>query len=251
MIRIQKYLAHAGIASRRKVEDWIAAGRLTVNGRAAIPGLRVAGGERFQLDGRPLKVAPSGAETPRVIIYNKPEGELVTRDRRARNPSVFAGLPRLKGRRWVAVGRLDLNSSGLLILTTDGDLAHRMMHPSFGMEREYKVRVLGQPSEAALRRLQAGVMLEDGPAQFDSLVQQQGGGANCWFQVTLSEGRHRIVRRLWSSQGHAVSRLIRVRYGPVRLPRDLPRGQWRDLNPENLWKEGAPPSTKARRPIGA
>ena len=134
----------------------------------------------------------------------------------------------------MAVGRLDLNSSGLLLLTTDGGLAHRLMHPSFGAEREYLVRVLGRPSAAALQRLAEGVMLDDGLARFDSLAEQGGSGANRWFRVTLSEGRHRVVRRLWSSQGHAVSRLIRVRYGPVRLPRDLPRGQWREIDPKHL-----------------
>ncbi|WP_446830324.1 pseudouridine synthase [Candidatus Foliamicus sp.] len=234
MIRIQKYLAGAGVASRRKVEGWISAGRLRVNGRLAELGQRVAGDERFQLDGRPLKFSRPESADRRVIAYNKPEGELVTRERRAAHPNVFSALPPLKGRRWVAVGRLDLNSSGLLLLTTDGELAHRLMHPAFGLEREYLVRVLGQPSERTLRRLAAGVMLEDGAARFESIVPQEGSGANRWFRVTLSEGRHRIVRRLWNSQGHAVSRLIRVRYGPVRLPRDLPRGRWRELAPESL-----------------
>ncbi|MCY4156165.1 MAG: pseudouridine synthase [Gammaproteobacteria bacterium] len=232
MIRVQKYLADAGVASRRKVEGWIAAGRLTVNGRAAVPGLRVAGGERFRLDGRPLPVRPSAASAAvRVIAYNKPEGELVTRDRRGGHPTVFAALPRLQGQRWVAVGRLDLNSSGLLLLTTDGQLAHRLMHPSFGIEREYLVRVLGQPGAAVLQRLTGGVMLDDGPARFDSLAEQGGSGANRWYRAVLSEGRHRVVRRLWSAQGYAVSRLIRIRYGPARLPRDLPRGRWRELDP--------------------
>ncbi len=234
MIRVQKYLAEAGVASRRKVEGWIATGRLTVNGQPAVPGQRVAGGERFQLDGRPLAF-PRALDGPRrVIAYNKPEGELVTRDRRAGRPTVFASLPRLRGRRWVAVGRLDLNSSGLLLLTTDGGLAHRLMHPSFGLEREYLVRVLGQPGERTLQQLLAGVELDDGPARFDSLLRQQGGGANCWFRVTLGQGRHRIVRRLWKAQGHSVSRLIRIRYGPVRLPRDLSRGRWRELDPRSL-----------------
>ena len=235
MIRIQKYLAAAGVASRREVEAWIAAGRLSVNGRRVEPGLKVDGGERFRLDGRLLQVARSDSGGTRAIAYNKPEGELVTRDRRARYPSVFAALPRLRGRRWVAVGRLDLNSSGLLLLTTDGGLAHRLMHPSFGVEREYLVRVLGQPGAQTLRRLTAGVMLDDGPARFDTLTEQGGSSAaNRWYRVTLREGRHRVVRRLWQSQGHSVSRLIRVRYGPVRLPRDLPRGQWREIDPKKL-----------------
>ena len=231
MIRVQKYLAGAGVGSRRKVEGWIEAGRLTVNGRPAVAGQRVAGSERFRLDGRPLAVARTGASAPRLIAYNKPEGQLVTRERSAGRPTVFGSLPRLKGRRWVAVGRLDLNSSGLLLLTTDGALAHRLMHPSFGLEREYLVRVLGRPGEKSLKRLIAGVALEDGPARFESIVEQPGEGANRWFKVVLSEGRHRIVRRLWTSQGHAVSRLIRIRYGPVRLPRDLRRGRWRELDP--------------------
>lgn len=242
MIRIQKYLAAAGVASRREVEAWIAAGRLSVNGRRAEPGLKVDGGERFRLDGRLLQVPRGDSGATRVIAYNKPEGELVTRDRRARHPTVFAALPRLKGRRWVAVGRLDLNSSGLLLLTTDGGLAHRLMHPSFAVEREYLVRVLGQPRAQTLRRLTEGVMLEDGPARFDALAGQGGSGANRWYRVTLSEGRNRVVRRLWQSQGHSVSRLIRVRYGPVRLPRDLPRGQWREIDPKKLASPGSPPS---------
>ena len=221
-----------------------------MNGRRAVPGLRVAGGEQYRLDGRPLPVRPPAAVAARIIAYNKPEGELVTRDRRSKHPTVFSALPRLKGQRWVAVGRLDLNSSGLLLLTTDGELAHRLMHPSFGVEREYLVRVLGQPGAQALRRLTGGVVLEDGPARFDALVEQGGSGANRWFRVTLSEGRQRVVRRLWSSQGHAVSRLIRVRYGPIRLPRDLPRGHWRELNPKHLIPggEGVPPSARTGRP---
>ena len=245
MIRIQKHLAAAGIASRREVEAWIAAGRLSVNGRLAAPGLRVDGSEKFRLDGRPLKVPQAPRDATRVIAYNKPEGELVTRDRRARRRTVFSALPRLAGGRWVAIGRLDLNSSGLLLLTTDGELAHRLMHPSFGLQREYMVRVLGRPGAQTLRRLSEGVVLEDGLARFDTLTEQGGSGANCWYRVSLSEGRHRVVRRLWSSQGHAVSRLIRVRYGPVRLPRDLPRGQWREIDPKTLGTRASPPSTKA------
>ena len=250
MIRVQKYLAAAGIASRREVEAWIAAGRLSVNGRRAAPGLQVAGGERFRLDGRVLQVPQATREATRVVAYNKPEGELVTRDSRARRRTVFAALPRLKGRRWVAVGRLDLNSSGLLLLTTDGELAHRLMHPSYGIEREYLVRVLGQPSARTLRRLAEGVVLEDGPARFDSLTEQGGSGANRWYRVSLSEGRNRVVRRLWSSQGHAVSRLVRVRYGPVRLPRDLPRGRWREIDPKKLnpGSGGVPPLARTGRP---
>lgn len=241
MIRIQKYLAAAGVASRREVEAWIAAGRLSVNGRRVEPGLKVQGSEQFRLDGRRLQSARIGGAAirgihaaTRVIAYNKPEGELVTRDRHARRPTVFTALPRLTGRRWVAVGRLDLNSSGLLLLTTDGELAHRLMHPSFGVEREYLVRVLGQPGRHTLRRLTEGVALEDGPARFDALKEQGGGGANRWYRVTLSEGRHRVVRRLWQSQGHSVSRLVRVRYGPVRLPRDLRPGHWREIDPKKL-----------------
>ena len=238
------------MASRREVEAWIAAGRLSVNGRRVEPGLKVDGGERFRLDGRLLQVPRNDSGGTRVIAYNKPEGELVTRERRARHRTVFAALPRLKGRRWVAVGRLDLNSSGLLLLTTDGGLAHRLMHPSFGVEREYLVRVLGQPGAQTLRRLTQGVVLEDGPARFDALVEQGGSGVNRWYRVSLSEGRHRVVRRLWSSQGHAVSRLIRTRYGPVRLPRDLPRGQWREIDPKKLTagSEDVPPSTRTGRP---
>ena len=234
MIRIQKYLAAAGVASRREVEAWIAAGRLSVNGRRVEPGFKVDGGERFRLDGRRLGVPRRDSGAARVIAYNKPEGQLVTRDRRASHPSVFAALPRLVGRRWVAVGRLDLNSSGLLLLTTDGRLAHRLMHPSFKVEREYLVRVLGQPTPHTLRRLAEGVVLEDGPACFDALEEQGGGRANRWYRVTLSEGRHRVVRRLWQSQGHSVSRLVRVRYGPVRLPRDLRPGHWREIDPKKL-----------------
>lgn len=226
-------MAAAGLGSRRQIEGWIAEGRLTVDGRPASLGERITGAERLALDGRPLSL-PDAAPPPRVIAYHKPEGELVTRNDPEGRPQVFSALPRLRGARWIAIGRLDLNTSGLLLFTTDGELAHRLMHPAREVEREYAVRVLGEVDGLILERLQQGVMLEDGEAAFEGITDAGGQGANHWYHVVLREGRNREVRRLWESQGVTVSRLIRIRYGPVELGRGLKRGRYRKLEPHEI-----------------
>ncbi|HXH02528.1 MAG TPA: 23S rRNA pseudouridine(2605) synthase RluB [Candidatus Competibacteraceae bacterium] len=231
--RLQKFLAQQGLGSRRQIEDWIAAGRVTVDGEIAQLGQQVSGAERIQLDGKPLVVRPHTLKR-RVLVYYKPVGEVCTlRDPEGR-PTVFERLPKLRHGRWIAVGRLDLNTQGLLLFTNDGELANRLMHPAGEVEREYAVRVLGEVTPQILERLTTGVTLEDGEARFDSLVDQGGDGANHWFHVTLKEGRNREVRRLWESQGLTVSRLIRVRYGNIALRRGLRPGRWEDLDREEI-----------------
>ena len=227
--RLQKVLANAGVASRREVERMIGDGRIRINGRIAVLGDRVGPDDRIQLDGRTISETRLAGSERRVIIYNKPEGELVTRSDPEGRATVFSRLPKLQKGRWIAIGRLDINTSGLLLLTTDGELANRLMHPSQEVEREYAVRVLGKVGEEQLKQLTEGVELEDGPARFEEIVESGGSGANRWFHVVIMEGRQREVRRLWEAIGVQVSRLKRVRFGNVILDSSVQAGRWREL----------------------
>lgn len=227
--RLQKVLARLGLASRREIETWISAGRITINGKVAALGDQVGATDRVRVDDKPVSLAARRAVRSRVLMYHKPEGEVCTRSDPEGRPTVFARLPALPVGRWLAVGRLDINTSGLLLLTTDGELANRLMHPSSELEREYAVRVLGKVDPEILERLKTGVTLDDGPAHFNAINDGGGAGVNHWFHVVLTEGRNREVRRLWESQGCKVTRLMRVRFGPVSLPKGLSRGQCREL----------------------
>ena len=228
--RLQKILAQAGVGSRREMEEWIAAGKITVNGEVAHLGQSVVPTDKVKIGGRLINIRFTGSSRPpRVLMYHKPEGEIVSRDDPDGRPSVFAALPRIRGGRWINVGRLDFNTSGLLLFTTSGDLANRLMHPSSQLVREYAVRVLGELTLEAQQQLLSGVQLEDGPANFASLVDGGGEGANHWYRVAIFEGRNREVRRMFEAVGCTVSRLIRVRYGPFILPPQLKRGRSREL----------------------
>lgn len=229
--KLQKVLARLGVASRRDSEQWIKDGRIKVNGVVAHLGMRVTHRDNISVDGEPVKQDRETAALRRVILYNKPEGEVCTRRDPEGRPTVFERLPRLKAGRWINIGRLDINTTGLLIFTTDGELANRMMHPSNNMDREYAVRVRGEVTEEMIENLKKGVVLEDGPARFtDIQAAPEGDGLNRWFHCVVMEGRNREVRRLWESQGLVVSRLKRVRFGPVFLTSELSVGRWRELN---------------------
>ncbi|GAA3534478.1 23S rRNA pseudouridine(2605) synthase RluB [Zobellella aerophila] len=232
--KLQKVLARAGKGSRREIEELISHGRVSVNGQVAKLGDRVTGAENIRVDGHVVETQAPAEIVCQVLAYHKPEGEVSTRKDPEGRPTVFDRLPKLQGARWVAVGRLDVNTSGLLLFTTDGELANRLMHPRHEIDREYAVRVFGEVNEAMLQRLRKGVMLEDGLAKFETLKYSGGEGMNHWFHVTLKEGRNREVRRLWESQEVQVSRLIRVRYGKIELPRTLPRGGWAELPLEQV-----------------
>lgn len=232
--KLQKVLARVGLGSRRELERWIADGRVTVDGVTARLGDRVVPGQDIRVDGQSLSGGMRHGTRRRVILYHKPEGEVCTTSDPEGRATVFDHLPVLRGARWIVVGRLDFNTQGLLLFTTDGELAYRLMHPSSEIEREYAVRVLGQVDAAMLARLRDGVMLDDGPAHFDDVMDAGGEGANHWYHVTLKEGRNREVRRLWEAVGVTVSRLIRVRFGAITLPRQLRPGRWMDLEKENL-----------------
>lgn len=262
--RLHKVLAQAGLGSRRALEQRIADGLIRVNGNVAQVGMSVTGGDKIEIDGRTF-VASALTEPARVLIYNKPEGEVTTREDPEGRPTIFESLPALKGARWIAIGRLDINTTGLLVLTTDGELANAMMHPSFEVEREYVCRVRAPEGEDTVPdklvdRLQRGVLLDDGPAQFNEIERLKGNedGSHDWFRVLLKEGRNREVRRLWESQGCQVSRLKRIRYGDVSLPQPLLRGQSQELAPDKVaalrakvgLEEGAPSSLTLMPVIG-
>ncbi len=233
-VRLQKSLAEAGLGSRREIEGWIRDGRVRVNGRLAQLGDRVGASDRVSVDGQPIKRRSSARARRQVLVYHKPEGEVVSRSDPEGRPTIFRHLPGIRDGRWISVGRLDLNTAGLLLVTNDGELANRLMHPSRGIEREYAVRIHGEVSADQLQRLVRGVALDDGPARFEEIVQSGGRGTNQWFHVLLREGRNREVRRLWEAVGCEVSRLKRVRFGNVILgARPLPR-QWRELDDTEL-----------------
>jgi 23S rRNA pseudouridine2605 synthase len=232
--KIQKVLARVGLGSRRTMEEWIDAGRVSVNGSVAKLGDRISDGDDLRVDGRLIPFETEEDSIRRVVLYYKPEGEVCTRTDPQGRPTVFDQLPKLKEQRWVAIGRLDINSQGLILFTTDGDLANRLMHPSSQIEREYAVRVHGQVTPEILETLKTGVMLMDGEAHFDEIVDAGGEGTNHWYHVILREGRKREVRRMWESQGVQVSRLIRVRYGSIQLPRNLKAGRYIELEKEMI-----------------
>ncbi len=260
--RLHKVLAQAGLGSRRALEQRIADGLVKVNGETAQTGMSVRGGDRIDIDGKSF-VASALTEPARVLMYNKPEGEVTTREDPEGRPTIFEALPALKGARWIAIGRLDLNTTGLLLLTTDGELANAMMHPSHEVEREYVVRVRAPEGEETVSdklvdRLRRGVALDDGPARFDEIERIGGTDSHDWFRVLLKEGRNREVRRLWESQGCQVSRLKRVRYGKVGLPQPLLRGQSQELPAAQVetlrrelgLEEGPPPALTLLPVIG-
>lgn len=229
--KLHKVLADAGVGSRREMEELIISGRVSVNSEPAYIGQRVAAEDIVRINGRIIK-RPNADKPPRVILYHKPAGEIVSHDDPGKRDTVFSRLPSIKMGKWLSVGRLDLNTEGLLIFTNSGDLAHRFMHPRYGAEREYAVRVLGELTPAQMKQLTTGIELDDGVAQFGSLEFVGGEGSNRWYRVTISEGRNREVRRMFEAVGLTVSRLIRTRFGEVVLPRNLRRGRWEELSPE-------------------
>lgn len=231
--KLHKVLAQAGMGSRLEMEKLITEGRIAVNNEPAHVGQRVQYGDQIKVDGKPIRIRIDPPPA-RVIAYHKPAGEIVSHDDPQNRPSVFRKLPRLQNGKWQSVGRLDLNTEGLLLFTSSGELANQLMHPRFGLEREYAVRVLGALSKDEKQKLLDGVMLDDGPAQFGSIEDGGGEGSNCWYRVTISEGRNREVRRMMESVGHAVSRLIRIRYGAMVLPHGLRRGAWLELDEADI-----------------
>jgi 23S rRNA pseudouridine2605 synthase len=232
--KLHKVLAQAGLGSRLEMEQLILEGRISVNGEPAHIGQRIQFGDTVKVNGKPIRVRID-PPPPRVIAYHKPTGEVVTHDDPQNRPTVFRRLPKLFQGKWQSVGRLDLNTEGLLLLTSSGELANKLMHPRFGLEREYAVRVLGALNNEEKKRLLEGVTLDDGVAQFSSIEAGGGEGANCWYRVTISEGRNREVRRMFEAVGHAVSRLIRIRYGAMVLPRGLKRGAFVELDERDIW----------------
>lgn len=233
--KIQKVLANAGLGSRRQIEGWLTEGRIMVNGALAKLGDRMTDDAKVRVDGRDVNLLKSSSRKTRVLLYHKPEAEICSRSDPEGRPTVFDHLPMLRNGRWITVGRLDFNTSGVLLLTTDGSLANRLMHPSAQIEREYAVRVQGQVTPSILKTLKKGVQLEDGMAHFESITDAGGEGTNHWYHVMVKEGRNRLVRRLWESQSDLkVSRLIRIRFGSINLPRDLRRGKWMEFTKEEV-----------------
>lgn len=232
--RLQKVLARLGLGSRREIEEWIKEGRVTLNGQRAQLGDRCRSEDRVTVNGRPIHLDRRAEGPTRALIYHKPTGEVVTRRDPEGRPTIFTQLPRPERGRWIAVGRLDINTQGLLLVTTNGELANRLMHPSRQIERQYAVRVLGHIDDKLLERLTQGVLLEDGMARFETIEDAGGEGANHWFHVSLREGRNRIVRRLWESQGIMVSRLMRIRFAGLELPPRLKAGAHVELPAEAL-----------------
>lgn len=232
--KLQKVLARVGLGSRRYMEEVIAAGRVSVNGQVAQVGERIEPGDELRIDGRKVQFQIEDEIRRRVLIYYKPEGEICSRSDPENRPTVFEQLPQIAGDRWVMVGRLDINSTGLLLFTNDGELANRLMHPSNEIEREYAVRVMGEVTPQLKNNMLKGVTLDDGPAKFESFTEIGGEGINRWFQVVVKEGRNREVRRIFESQGLKVSRLLRTRYGTVILPRELRTGRWMELDKQDI-----------------
>ncbi|PWQ92857.1 23S rRNA pseudouridine(2605) synthase RluB [Leucothrix pacifica] len=232
--RIQKMLSRAGYGSRREIERWVEEGVILVNGHKATPGQAIEETDQVSLRGQRLRLQSRLQSKPQVLIYHKRVGEICTRNDPEGRPTVFQNLPKPHSGRWIQVGRLDINTEGLLLFTTDGELANRLMHPSYQIEREYAVRVMGIVTEEILAALKAGVILEDGPAKFEKITFAGGEGINQWYHVVLHEGRNREVRRLWESAGLKVSRLTRVRYGTVSMPRYLRLGYSEELEVKAL-----------------
>ena len=229
--RLQKVLAQAGIGSRREMEEWIGNGRVTVNGTVATLGVRVSEGDRVQIDGRNVRLQLEAEQAlPRVLLYHKQEGEIVSRDDPDGRANVFDALPKLRGQKWIAIGRLDFNTSGLLIFTTSGELANRLMHPRFEVEREYAVRVQGEMTKDQMHQMiKDGIELDDGIVRFEQLSDEGGEGYNHWYRLVLKEGRNRVVRRTFEALGLPVSRLMRVRFGIINLPSRIKRGMMAEL----------------------
>ncbi len=227
--KLQKLLAQKGLGSRREMEALIISGQVSINGRVATVGDRAGVGDVIKIGKRVIRLN-ANESPPRIILYHKPEGEIVSRRDPQGRPSVFDRLPHLKSSKWIAIGRLDFNTSGLLIFTTDGGLANRFMHPRFEVEREYAVRIIGQLTTEQMKQLTTGVELKDGQAKFNYLADQGGEGTNHWYRVILMEGKNREVRRMFEALGLTVSRLMRVRFGPINLPPRIKRGQWLELD---------------------
>ena len=234
--KLQKILANAGLGSRREIEKWIADGRVSVNGSIAQLGERATDNDTLRVDGRVIKIKPSEEIYTRVIAYHKPIGEVSTQKDPEGRATVFDSLPRTGFGRWISIGRLDINTTGLLLFTNNGELAHRLMHPSYQVERKYAVRIHGEVTDEMIENLKTGVLIDGDMCQFNYIQAGGGEGTNQWYEVGLSEGKNREVRKLWQSQDVDVSRLIRIEYGPIDLPKSLSRGRWRDLDEEQITK---------------